>query len=489
MTAKTHFIRNQWLEGEGTAFVSTNPATNETVWQGRIATANEVHRAIMAARDACEPWASSDLSDRIRVLEAFRDKLIEYRQELAETISMETGKPLWESLLEVSAMTAKVDISMKAYEERRGPVVQERGGIQTAVRFKPHGTFAVVGPFNMPGHLPNGHIVPALLAGNTVVFKPSRKAPLVAQKILELWEASAVPAGVINLVQGDHSAVHTILQHPDIHGLAFTGGSAAGKMLHRASAEHPGRILALEMGGNNPLVVHEVSNPLAAAYITVQSAFITSGQRCSCARRLIVTGGSRGDEFLDTLRGMIEGIRIGPWTDAPEPFMGPVISAAAATELLKTQDDLNGRGGRALETMRLKNAAGAMLTPGLMDVTAVKDRPDTETFGPFLQLIRVPDFDTAIQEANRTAYGLSAGILTDEPALYRHFFNKVRAGVINWNRPITGASAYLPFGGIGLSGNHRPSGYYATDYCAYPVASLETTSLILPDQRTPGITV
>jgi len=486
MTSKSHFIRNQWIEGEGDGFVSTNPATDETVWQGRMATANEVHQAVMAARSAYEHWASSDLSNRTRVLEAFRDKLIEYREDLAETISVETGKPLWESVLEVSAMAAKVDISMKAFEERRSPVVQERGGVRTAVRFKPHGTFGVIGPFNMPGHLPNGHIVPALLAGNTVVFKPSRKTPMVAEKTLEIWEASGIPAGVINLVQGDHSSVRAILRHPDVHGLAFTGSYTTGKMLHQASAEYPERILALEMGGNNPLVVHEVSNLLAAAYMTVQSAFITSGQRCSCSRRLIVTLGPRGDEFVDILRGMVQKIRVGPWTDVPEPFMGPVISAAAAKDLLKTQNDLTGRGGRPLEAMLLKDA-GAMLTPGLMDVTSVKDRPDTETFGPFLQLIRVPDFDAALLEANRTAYGLSAGILTDEPALYRRFFGKVRAGVINWNRPITGASSYLPFGGVGISGNHRPSGYYATDYCAYPVASLETSSLALPGQPTPGI--
>ncbi|MBI4774798.1 MAG: succinylglutamate-semialdehyde dehydrogenase [Deltaproteobacteria bacterium] len=489
MAFKSHFIRNQWIEGKGNDFVSTDPATGETVWQGRMATEDEVHQAVMAARSAYEHWASGDLSARIRVLEAFRDRLVEHRQTLAETISMETGKPLWESLLEVAAMAAKVDISRDAYEERRSPIVQERGGVQTAVRFKPHGAFGVVGPFNMPGHLPNGHIVPALLAGNTVVFKPSRKTPGTAQKTLELWEASGIPAGVINLVQGDHSSVHAIVRHPDIHGLAFTGSYAAGKALHQASAEHPERILALEMGGNNPLVVHEVSNPMAAAYMTVQSAFITSGQRCSCARRLIVTSGSRGDEFVDTLRGMIQRIRVGPWTDLPEPFMGPVISAAAAKELLKAQDDLAERGGRPLETMGLKSDTSAMLTPGLMDVTSVKDRADTETFGPFLQLIRVPDFDAALVEANRTAYGLSAGILTDEPALYRRFFNEVRAGVINWNRPITGASSYLPFGGVGISGNHRPSGYYAADYCAYPVASLESSSLALPEQPTPGITL
>jgi succinylglutamic semialdehyde dehydrogenase len=257
--------------------------------------------------------------------------------------------------------------------------------------------------------------------------------------------------------------------------------------MRRALADHPEKILALEMGGNNPLIVHETSNVDAAVYHTIQSAYITAGQRCTAARRLIMPRGAAGDAFVDRLMEAVKKIRVGPFTAEPEPFMGPVVNDAAAAKLLAGQERLRSSGGRVLVEMRSSSPRPAMLSPGLIDVTSVKDRPDDEFFGPLLQLIRVEDFDAAITEANRTAYGLSAGLLSDSRALYDKFFRTIRAGVVNWNRPITGASGSLPFGGVGLSGNHRPSGYYAADYCSYPVASMETPKLDLPAKLPPGL--
>jgi succinylglutamic semialdehyde dehydrogenase len=185
---------------------------------------------------------------------------------------------------------------------------------------------------------------------------------------------------------------------------------------------------------------------------------------------------------------MISTIRIGAYTDDPEPFMGPVISDAAAEKLLASQQDLIARGGKSMIEMRSTGWRRAMLSPGLIDVTAITDRPDEEIFGPLLQLIRVADFDAALVEANRTAYGLAAGLLSDRADLYEKFRHEIRAGVVNFNRPTTGASGSLPFGGVGLSGNHRPSGYYAADYCSYPIASMETKTLSIPQKLPPGIT-
>jgi succinylglutamic semialdehyde dehydrogenase len=275
--------------------------------------------------------------------------------------------------------------------------------------------------------------------------------------------------------------------HPDIDGLFFTGSPATGKALHQQFGGHPGKILALELGGNNPLVAHRISNPEAAAYHTIQSAFISAGQRCTCARRLIVPHDAEGDRFVEALRRMIRRIRVGAYTDVPEPFMGPVICNAAAERLLAAQDQLQGQGGEILAPMRRIRDNLPFLTPGLMDVTGVEDRADDEHFGPFLQLIRVKDFDTAIREANNTVFGLAAGLLSDSAELYERFARRIRAGIVNWNRPLTGASSSAPFGGIGASGNHRPSAYYAADYCAYPVASLEADRLELPTTLTPGI--
>jgi succinylglutamic semialdehyde dehydrogenase len=423
------------------------------------------------------------------VLEAFAERLKASKAGLAELISTETGKPLWEADEEVGAMAGKVPLSIQAARERRSPAEFDLAGATAAVRFKPHGVVAVFGPFNFPGHLPNGHIVPALLAGNTVVFKPSELTPAVAQRTAELWQEAGLPAGALNLVQGARDTGAALASHPGVDGLYFTGSVAGGVSLHRAWADQPHKILALEMGGNNPLVVWDAADEDAAAYAIIQSAFITAGQRCSCARRLILPTGTAGDALLDRLVEMTTAIRVGPFRERPDPFMGPVINDQAAQRLLAGKRDLLSRGAVELVEMRPVGTRPAMLRPGIIDVTDVPDRPDEELFGPLLQVIRVGDFDAAIREANNTRFGLAAGLLSDDRSLYEQFYRRVRAGVVNWNRPTTGASGRLPFGGVGLSGNHRPSGYYAADYCSYPVASLEIGALSLPPKLTPGVAV
>ncbi len=481
----THLIDNQWRSGDGELLSSLNPATGEPIWSGQAADPEQVDAAVNAARMAFENWSGRSLPNRIALLEAFRAQLEARKPELAETISQETGKPYWETLTEVAAMIGKIAISISAYEERTGER-RPAGGV--VLRHKPHGVVAVFGPYNFPGHLPNGHIVPALLAGNTVVFKPSELTPLVAQKTLECWLEAGLPKGVINLVQGAKDTGVALAGHEGIDGLFFTGSPATGQALHRQFAGQTGKILALELGGNNPLVVHGVKNPEAAAYNTIQSAFLSAGQRCTCARRLIVPEGAEGDALIQSLIRMMAGIQIGNYQQRPEPFMGPVVSNQAAEQLLQVQDELQALGGKVLVRMQRLQADKPFLSPGLMDVSAINQRPDREAFGPFLQLLRVADFETAIDEANRTRFGLSAGLFSDDKALFERFYQRIRAGIVNWNRPLTGASSGLPFGGIGDSGNHRASAYYAADYCAYPVATLETEQLDLPETSSPGLT-
>ncbi|MBI5569018.1 MAG: succinylglutamate-semialdehyde dehydrogenase [Desulfomonile tiedjei] len=489
MTGRSHFVRNQWIDGSGVPFHSTDPATGQVTWDGKTASESEANAAVEAAADAFEPWADLAVSDRLAFLEAFREQLTAHKQSVADAISRETGKPRWEALTEVQSMIGKIGISKEAYNDRCRVVTQDIAGVTGATRYKPHGVVAVFGPFNLPGHLPNGHIVPALLAGNTVVFKPSRQAPLVAVRMMELWEAVGLPSGVVNMVQGGRETGTALIQHPRIAGLFFTGSVETGRAIHRAWAGRPDKILALEMGGNNPLVVHEVGDVETAVYLTIVSAFITAGQRCTCARRLIVPDGPAGDTFLARLIEMTRTIRVGPCTDVPEPFMGPVISAEAAEKLLDAQGKLVAAGGRILVEMKRVRSIDTLLSPGIVDVTRVRDREDEELFGPFLQVIRVRDFPEAIREANRTAYGLAAGLLSDNKAMYDEFYRRVRAGVINWNQQTTGASGKMPFGGVGASGNHRPSGYFAADYCSYPIASIESDRLKKPDKVLPGLSI
>lgn len=487
MPIRGHYINNQWMAGTGLPFTSHNPATGEMVWSGHAATDHEVNNAVAAARSAFAEWARLPLDARISCLTRFREILNAEANALSEAISKETGKPLWESKNEVRAMAGKIDISIDAYHVRCPEVTQKQAHAALITRHKPHGVIAILGPFNFPGHLPNGHIIPALLAGNVIVFKPSESTPFVAELMMHCWEQAGLPPGVLNMIQGGRETGRALVNNLDINGLFFTGSWVSGHIFAELFGKHPEKILALEMGGNNPLIVSQVSNLKIAALTTIQSAFATAGQRCSCARRLIIPEGPQGDAFLSELINMAQTIKVGPYTDTPEPYMGPVISTAAASHLLAAQETIKVRGGTPLLEMHLKKIDTALLSPGIIEVSHVANRPDEEIFGPLLQVIRTPDFESAIIEANRTSYGLTAGLLSDNESEYRIFYQKVRAGVINWNTPLTGASGAAPFGGVGHSGNHRPSAYYTADYCSYPVASMETSELKPPDQLPPGI--
>ncbi len=484
--SRGHLIGGSWHDGGGAPVASTDPATGQTVWCGRAATETEVEDAVSEARQALVEWSDRKVEQRIECLRAFEQAVEAHRAPLVEAICLDTGKPLWEARSEVDLMIAKVGVSIEAFEQRCGKQALSISGATGTVGYRPHGVVAVLGPFNLPGHLPNGHIVPALLAGNTIVFKPSEFTPLVGQRTAEAWREAGFPDGVLNLIQGGADTGRALARHEDLNGLFFTGSYRVGQRLSQLFADHPEKILALEMGGNNPLVVDGVEDLDAAAHLTVLSAFITAGQRCTCARRLIVPAGDAGDRFLEILKRCIEGVRVGRWNDEPQPFHGPLISVKAAERLLEVQRDLVARGGRSLVEMKQCLDTPALLTPGLLDVSTVKDRVDDEWFGPLLQLVRVKDLDEAIEEASRTAYGLSAALFSDSEPSWAKFYHRVRAGVVNWNRQTTGASGRLPFGGVGRSGNHRPSGYYAVDYCAHPVASLEAPRLEMPAKRLPG---
>ena len=429
------------------------------------------------ARGAFAAWSSREPAERIELAQAFAATITARRGELAAIISAEVGKPPWEAVAEADLVAAKVAISVEAFQTRRstfqaGPAV---------TRFRPHGVCVVLGPYNYPAHLPNGHIVPALIAGNCVVFKPSEHAPAVGAFMLQAWRDAGLPDGVVQVVNGDRRVAEHLLDHPELDGVFLTGSARAGLAIHARFAGRPQVILALELGGNNPLIVHDVADPLAAAYLTTLSAYLTAGQRCTCARRLIVPQGADGDRFIDELVAMVGRIRVGPPSATPEPFMGPVVSADVAHAILAGQAELVASGGRPMIEATLLEPDTGLLSPGLVDVTDVAQRRDEEIFGPLLQLIRTPDVDSAIHEATRTAYGLAAGLLSDDEALYRRFATQVRAGVVNWNQELVGASSRAPFGGIGLSGNHRPSALFAADYCSFPVASIERAAATLPD--------
>ena len=455
-----------------THFKSIDPATGETVWEGAAASPAEVQAAADRARAAFPDWADRPRQDRIDAVKRYQAVLKARAPQIAEAISRETGKALWETTAELGAMAGKVDISIRAYDERTGERTAETGFGHATLRHRPHGVAAVLGPFNFPGHLPNGHIVPALLAGDTVVFKPSEEAPLTGQLMAEAFAEADMPDGVVNVVQGGRDTGAALLDS-GIDALMFTGSGAAGAHFRRKFADDPHVILALELGGNNPLVVWDAADVEAVAGIVVQSAFVTTGQRCSCARRLIVPEGPRGDAIVEAVNAMVDRLILAPWNSTPEPYAGPLISVKAAEAALKALQDRIDMGAKIVRASGpVGNLPGAFVRPAIIDVTGV-DVPDEEMFAPFLSVTRVSSFEAAIAAANATSYGLSAGLVSDDPKNWDRFIRRIRAGVVNFNRPTTGAAGDMPFGGLGASGNHRPSAYYAADYCAYPVASFE----------------
>lgn len=477
------FIQGEWLSGAGELIESYNPVTGDLVWQGHCADAEQIDRAVKAARNASHAWRLTSYEERKACLERFAQQLEAEQEELVHRIHLETGKPQWEAKTEAASCRGKIKLSIDAYQERTPSLEKAAGAYLT---HKPHGVFAVLGPYNFPAHLPNGHIVPALLAGNTLVFKPSEQTPWVAELLVACWEAAGLPAGVLNLVQGDGEAGRFLSSHPDLDGILFTGSSATGTALHRQLAGQPHKMLALEMGGNNPLVVSHVADLKAAAYTILQSAFITAGQRCTCARRLILVDSEQNRALLERVVAAAAQLKVGVSDDC---FYGSVISNAAAQHLLRSQEHLMQLGAQQLLAAKPLEEGKPLLSPGILDVTNVEEVPDDEYFGPLLQVVWVECLEKAIDEANATRFGLASGLLSDDAEQWQQFQALAQAGIVNWNRPLTGASGAAPFGGIGASGNHRPSAFYAADYCAYPMASLLSESLTLPEQLAPGVTL
>jgi len=467
--AKSVYINGRWSDGADDWFEKTNPATGETSWEGQASSPEQVAEACRAAREAQSDWARRPQHDRTTILERYAEEITKRSDAIAAAISSDMGKTAWEAKGEAGAMAAKVGISIKAQVERAGTSCSDAAFGSMHLTHRPHGVMAVFGPFNFPGHLPNGHIVPALLAGNTCVFKPSELAPSVAAVMADAFAAAGLPNGALNMIQGGRETGAALLDG-DINGLLFTGSAQTGLFFHKHFAGRPEVILALEMGGNNPLIVWDPADIESAADIAAQSAFLTTGQRCSCARRVILPKGKWGDQVVEAIIERAKKLKIGDASE-DDAFMGPLVSEQAAQNATDFQMMLSKKGGKSLRRVKRMDRGGGFVTAGVIDVTDANDIPDEELFGPLMQILRVDDFDEAITRANDSRYGLSGGLVSDDDALWLRAHAEMKAGILNRNRPTAGASGAMPFGGPGLSGNFRPGAYYAADYCAWPQAS------------------
>lgn len=453
-----------------TTIISTDPATGEEIWRGQTGNVDDL---VATARKAWPKWAAQPLARRIELIRRFANEVLRQQDDFANLIARETGKPLWEARTEVEAVIAKVEISVRGYAERTGQRKLDNALQGTAaLRHKPHGVMAVITAYNSPAHLPTSHIIPALIAGNAVILKPSERTPASAEFLLSCFYAAGIEEDALQLLIGGPDEGKALTLHHGVDGVLFTGSVQTGISINRKLAANPGKIVSLQMGGNNPIVVWNTPLLDDAAALIVQSAFTTSGQNCTAARRLIIKE-EMFDDVISRVKKLIDRMIIGAPFDEPSPFMGPVIDMDMADALLESFVYLLSNGGKVLAHMRAPKADLPFLTPGLIDITDMAERPDVELFGPLLQVIRVKSFDDAIAEANNTRFGLCASLVGGNPQEYNRFWANVRAGIVNWNRSTNGASSGAPSGGIGLSGNHRPSSFYAADYCAYPVTSTE----------------
>lgn len=487
--APANLVAGEWREIPGDSVVSRNPARPASVvWSGSPVLAH-VDEAVSAAREAFPKWASWPMARRAAVLRRYQSVCKEREHAIAELIADETGKVMWDSKGEAALLGAKVDITLDesvagalrrvtAFEV---PIAPGRVG---RASFRPHGVMAVLGPYNFPAHLPNGHIVPALVMGNTVVLKPSDKTPAVGQLLGELFQealdAEGAPAGVFNVVQGAAGVASSLARHPEIDGILFTGSWPVGRWILEANLDRPSRMIALEMGGNNAAVVMPDADLKQALIECVRCAFITTGQRCTCTRRLILHEAIAG-RFMRALTKAASSLTVGDPRATHPVFMGPIINDASRRAVLDFQTQLARAGGEVVVPSTAVDSAekGFYLTPSVVRVarfdasdSAGDAGCDLEVFGPLLRVSVVRSLDEAIEQANATHYGLAASLFTTGAAAQARFLVESKAGCVNINTGTAGASSKLPFGGLGMSGNHRPAGAFSLDYCAYPTASM-----------------
>jgi succinylglutamic semialdehyde dehydrogenase len=492
----SNLISGEWRAIPGRAVRSLNPARpTGAVWEGSP-TVDAVSPAVESARRALPEWASWPMERRVAVLRRFQKLCAARGDDAAGLIADETGKVMWDAKAEAGLLGAKVDITlddsavgaMRRVSPIEVPVSPTRVG---RAWFRPHGVMAVVGPYNFPMHLPNGHIVPALALGNTVVFKPSDKAPASGQMLAELLqealEAEGAPAGVLNLLHGAADVASNLVGHAGVDGILFTGSWPVGRRILEANLDRPSRIIALEMGGSNPAVVMDDADFRQALVECVRCAFISTGQRCTCTRRIIVHE-KIAPRFIPALCKAASSLIVGDPRATHPVFMGPIIGQQARRAVIEYQTALRRAGGEVLVPCTEIDMPGGgwFISPGVVRVDRFHNGVavggpscrefdagcDIEVFGPIVRVCVVRDLDEAIAQANATNFGLAASIFTRDEASIARFLAESRAGCVNINCGTAGASSKLPFGGLGLSGNHRPAGSFSVDYCAYPVASM-----------------
>jgi aldehyde dehydrogenase (NAD+) len=471
MNTYRNFIGGKWVESASTRTAqNVNPAnTNHILGTIRQATREEARSAVAAAAEAFKSWRATPAPARGRIVAKAARLLEENKEEVAQLLTLEEGKTVAESRGELQRSINVAEFCAGESRRMNGETIPSELPSNFAYTIKqPLGVVACVTPWNFPVAIPIWKIAPALVAGNTVVFKPASITPATAVRITEIFEAAGIPPGVLNLVIGSGSeAGDEIINHPAVKAISFTGSNGVGIRLYE-QASRRGAKVQCEMGGKNPVVIMEDADMDLAVESTAQGAFGSSGQRCTATSRAVVVD-QIADEFVERIAKRAESMRIGPGSD-PATEMGPSVDESQFKTVLNYIDI--GREDGATLVCGGSRATGAGLDKGYFvqptvfdHVTADMRIAREEIFGPVLSVLRVKDFDQAMEVANDCEYGLSSSIFTNDAARVFRFVDEIETGMTHINSPTTGGEAHIPFGGTKSTGiGDREQGSTALDF-------------------------
>lgn len=453
---------------------SADAVTGETVWQ---APCGDPAGAAELAQAHWPHWAARALTQRLEIVRGFINLVRRRHDDLVAVMARETGRPRWDIRAELDQVDLLVDVALRFQSDRAGQRrLEGRSDIEKlALRHKPHGVIAVITPYSSPVLAAMRQIIPALLAGNGVIWKPSPHTSGVADMIVKIAGEATIPEGIFQFLPGGADIGKQLIAAAPVRAVCFTGSAQVGLSLAKQLGARTDKPLALDIGGNNAVIGWDVDDIHAGAVQIVRSAFTSSGQHCSAARRLIVDNAS-AEPLLAEIKKIAARLIVAGPDSKPTPFMGPVIDNAMADGLSESFLALMSHGGRPIKHLVRPDPNRSFLLPGIVDVTDIADRPDIELFGPLLQVIRVSSFDEAIAETNRTRFHRAAALIGGSQQEFDKFWANSRAMRINWNNLTFEGSPHAPTGGMGLAGNHRPGGSYMSDFVAYPVHSAENES-------------
>ena len=466
MTVHQNLIAGEWVGGDGIANI--NPSdTNDVVGTYARATVEDTKAAIAAAKEAFPAWSRSGILERHAILRKTADEILARKDELGRLLSREEGKTLAEGIGETIRASQIFDFFAGEALRLAGEVLPSaRPGISVEITREPVGVVGIITPWNFPIAIPAWKIAPALCYGNTIVFKPADLVPGCSWAIVDILHRAGLPKGVLNLVMGKGSVVgQTILDSADVNAVTFTGSTGTGKRVAAASIEH-NRRFQLEMGGKNPVVVLDDADLNVAVESVVNSAFFSTGQRCTASSRIIVTEGihdkfvAAAIEKLKTVtvdNALKQGTHIGPVVDESQ-----LKQDMDYIEIGRKEGAKLAFGGERLN----RETPGFYLQPALFTEATNQMRISREEiFGPVASVIRVKDYEEALATANDTNFGLSSGICTTSLKYATHFKRNSEAGMVMVNLPTAGVDFHVPFGGRkGSSYGPREQGRYAAEF-------------------------